>query len=561
MILQHIVWPDEARPETTELYYHADIPVQYTKEGVYFLSPGELRFDTYFNFFDARKWRRYTGLREVRFRIRLNGAGSVRLMGMANTPVAEQEFSGRQEISFTLSGQMQDYYYLSLSLQKPAVIEAGTVETEAAGNDVKLALVICTYNRPKELLRNIALLKERNQEAVDGTRVLNCIYIVDNARNLQKEVVEGPEIFLIPNKNTGGAGGFTRGMQEAMKREDITHILLMDDDVIIEFEAFARTKSLLQLIDKKYESNFIGGAMFRIDVPYILHAAGEGWENNNVPWTKMRIINPYMNTDMRTMQQVIQTSRELKLEHPHAAWWYCCIPRGYIKKSGYPLPLFLHFDDVEYGLRNGKTPLCLNGIAVWHEEFEDKKSSVMEYYDTRNRLITNAIYKQEWSILDAFYILCERFYATVFRYRYKDFALSVKAVEDFLKGPEWLNQVDAEALHESLKEYGYIMREMDEKPLLEYRQKNRIATVARYFIPAFSTATIRMGAPVSAYAGKKRVLLVEPKAGKGFVVEKSWRETVRCVGKMISCMRRLGFRYEKVRKRWRSRGEEKKCSG
>lgn len=553
MILQDIVWPDEKMPETAGLYYHADIPVQYTEAGAYFPASGEIRFDTYFNYFDAIKWRRYTGVHEVTFRIRLNGAGSLRLMGTTDTPVAEQEFSGRQEVCFTLSGLGQDYYYLSLKAQKPTIIEAGTIETDADGRDIRLALVICTYNRPKELLRNIALLKKQNREADNRTRVLECIYVVDNASNLDKKTVEGQGIVLIPNKNTGGAGGFTRGMKEAMKREDITHILLMDDDVIMEFEAFIRTKSLLKLVQKEYEENFIGGAMFRTDVPYILHAAGEGWAD-------MRIVNPYMNTDMRNMRQVIRISQELNLEHPHAAWWYCCIPREHVKKNGYPLPLFLHFDDVEYGLRSGKTPLYLNGIAVWHEEFEDKKSSAVEYYDTRNRLITNAMYQEKGSMRDAFYILCERFYATVFRYRYKDFALSVKAVEDFLRGPDWLYQADAEALHKSLGEYGYAMQKMHEKPAMEYPKKPLFCSVARYFCPAFSAAVIRMGAPVSAYAGRKKVLLVEPKSGKGFEVEKSWRETARCVRQLIAAFGKLILRYGKARKGWRLRKEVGKCS-
>lgn len=543
MILQRMIWPDKSRPETTELYYHADAPVKITEEGARLPASAAICFDTYFNAFDFKKWKRYTIINEVLFRIRLNGAGIVKLMGTTDAPVAEQEYSGRQEICFAISGQTQDYYYLSLQTQTPTVIEAGTIETKAAGNNVKLALIICTYNRPKELLQNITLLKQQNQAAADGTKVLERIYVVDNAENLNREAVEGPGIFLIPNQNTGGAGGFTRGMREAMKQQDITHLLLMDDDVKIEFEAFERTKSLLKFIKKEYENNFIGGAMFRTDVPYILHAAGESWADGH-------IINPYKSTDVRTMQQVIRTSQELELEQPYAGWWYCCIPRKHVERSGYPLPFFLHVDDVEYSLRSQKPPLYLNGIAVWHEEFEDKRSSMIEYYDTRNRLITNAIYKNKHSLPDAVYILCERFYATVFRYRYKDFALSVKAVEDFLRGPEWLIGLDSENYHKSLAGYGYTMQDTNRKPPMEYPSKNRFLVIGRYFLPAFSSRVIRMGAPVSAYSGKKKVLLIEPKSQKGFEVKKSWRETGRCIGKLIAALGKLLFCYKKAAGKW-----------
>ncbi|WP_027205229.1 hypothetical protein [Butyrivibrio fibrisolvens] len=42
-------------------------------------------------------------------------------------------------------------------------------------------------------------------------------------------------IKVIPNANTGGTGGFSRGMMEAIDRKDalgLTHLLMMDDDAV-----------------------------------------------------------------------------------------------------------------------------------------------------------------------------------------------------------------------------------------------------------------------------------------------------------------------------------------
>ena len=51
------------------------------------------------------------------------------------------------------------------------------------------------------------------------------------------------KIDIIQNMNAGGAGGFTRGMIEIMNRkekEGYSHVLLMDDDAIIQPDLLVR---------------------------------------------------------------------------------------------------------------------------------------------------------------------------------------------------------------------------------------------------------------------------------------------------------------------------------
>ena len=43
----------------------------------------------------------------------------------------------------------------------------------------------------------------------------------------------------------------------------------------------------------------------------------------------------------------------------------------------------------------------------------------------------------------------------LFRYRYRDIRLVTRAVEDYLRGPQWLMDVDAEQLHGELLRAGY----------------------------------------------------------------------------------------------------------
>ena len=619
MILQKIVWGTEAPAGTEALYYHTGARLKAGEAGLQIPENTTVSFDTYFNAFLAEAWKRYTELRDVSFRISVSGAGNVMLMkrcrrnpeGKSTAAVrgairtaperpaaeekgrpaaeekltaegenghirgrgtaaeegavcmAERRFSGRQEITFLLRNMDSALYYIALDAAEETLLEGGAVETDEPAREVRLALVTCTYRREAELLRNLRILKKENRKTGDGGAVLEKIFVVDNAKSLLPEQIEDERFRLIPNANTGGSGGFTRGLREAAGISGLTHIILMDDDVQIEFEAFRRTRSLLQYMKEEYSGNFIGGAMLRRDVPYLLYAAGEDWADG-------RIRNPYRNTDLRRTENILKAAEPVRGKQLYAGWWYCCVPKKHIGQRGYPMPFFLHCDDVEYSLRSGRPPLYLNGIGVWHEEFEDKRSSAAEYYDTRNRLITNAIYMEHGGLRNAVSVLCERFYATVFRYRYRDFALSLRAAEDFLKGPEWLYQADAEALHRAVLEEGYRPRDITaETDKLRGRQerkrdtfysaqncRGKIRTIVRYFFPAFGKAAVRMGAPVSAYAGKKRVLLTEPKSGTGFEVRKSWRETVECMGALLCSVPKLLSGCRRSGKMWRKQAAE-----
>ncbi len=69
-------------------------------------------------------------------------------------------------------------------------------------------------------------------------------------------------------------------------------------------------------------------------------------------------------------------------------------PMKIVTPENLPMPIFIRGDDLEYGLRNMKTLILMNGICVWHEPFENKYSSFLEYYIMRNQLIDNSFHCQ-----------------------------------------------------------------------------------------------------------------------------------------------------------------------
>ena len=79
------------------------------------------------------------------------------------------------------------------------------------------------------------------------------------------------------------------------------------------------------------------------------------------------------------------------------AWWMCLIPRAVAEDVGLPLPLFIKWDDAEYGLRarsRGYRTATVPGIAIWHMSFleKDDTSDWQAYFHYRNRLVAAALH-------------------------------------------------------------------------------------------------------------------------------------------------------------------------
>ena len=104
-----------------------------------------------------------------------------------------------------------------------------------------------------------------------------CFYLIDNGKTLgqNENIVSAVAKFngivsVIPNMNAGGAGGFTRGMLEALKekrKKALTHILLMDDDAIFMPDLFVRVYGFLTTLKEKYRAITLGGTLLREDYP------------------------------------------------------------------------------------------------------------------------------------------------------------------------------------------------------------------------------------------------------------------------------------------------------
>ena len=186
------------------------------------------------------------------------------------------------------------------------------------------------------------------------------VFVADNGRTLAVEELQTPQVHIYPNRNVGGAGGFTRDLIEMMQNNDIyriTHVLLMDDDIVIEPEALVKTYMLLSLLKEEYLDTFVGGAMLRLDRQYIQVESGAVWNAGHLDPLKM-------NLDLRQCEACLYNETEEFSEYN--AWWYCCFPIDIVTPENLPLPIFIRGDDLEYGLRNMKHLILMNGRSEEH---------------------------------------------------------------------------------------------------------------------------------------------------------------------------------------------------
>ena len=133
-----------------------------------------------------------------------------------------------------------------------------------------------------------------------------------------------------------------------------------------------------------------------------------------------------------------------RVDVDYNGWWMCLIPTAVIKEIGLSLPLFLKWDDAEYGLRAkaaGFATVSFPGAGVWHVSWTDKDDSVgwQAYYHERNRLITALLHspfdKGGRVLLDSLFLDVKH----TLSMQYYTEAGRLLALEDLLSGPDHLH--------------------------------------------------------------------------------------------------------------------------
>ncbi len=574
-MLQNLIFPKRGICEETELYFHIRMGKAVLQEEGLFLEQGSIvDFFSYFNSFSAGKWWEYTTVREVEAVLICHGRCRIslyrtRLRPESGVLYTEKVAEGADKVRFCCDSPEWIYYFEAEAQEDILICGGGyQVNTPLKNRVVNLAIGICTYRREDYVQRTIRNLSDhilQNRES--GLCGHVHVFVSDNGGTLSKEELNNEFVHVVSNKNAGGAGGFGRCMLETMKVQErcgFTHILLMDDDIILEPEAVFRTWQMLSLLKEEYRGHLLGGGLLRLDIPYIQH-------ENSAQWQGDRIIFPKQGYDLSERYAVV-ANEERKLVN-YCGWWYCCIPITERFEHALPMPFFIHRDDIEYGLRYRGRIITLNGISVWHDAFDHRRASSMVYYDIRNALICNAIHYPEYSAKDAKKYVFKNMFGHLMKYRYEDQKLTLRALEDFCRGTAFLSSRDPVGLHQEIMAMGYKQTDVscvleecnvedyyirpEPKDLYKRTGSSLVNGILLngWFLPGKRKCIpIPFGAPHKEFFRCKRVLLFDPDSKQGFLVERKWRQFFVTIGRCLRAWRIIRKFYKKAAGDWRENG-------
>ncbi len=453
-IIRSVIFPHSDICGKTELYYRTDSPsVRYCEEEGFLNIDGTAGFDTYFNSFSAVKYKEYCKLPNLFLKLRVCGNFVVRIFGVKKSEggfeeelITEKELScsSPEEFSADISTalEMSDTVYFTLTSNGGKLFGGGFYTVSEQLSPVDIAVVICTFKREKFLLHNHAAINRY----LNNSKILNKnnihFYIVDNGRTLKPETIENENVTLVLNDNTGGSGGFTRGYYEAVNSgRKFTHILFMDDDIVLDCEMLLRVYAILRLRSPGMKELSVGGTMIRLSDMVTQHEVSAVWDGK-------RLHSIGTETDITKRENVFETA--YYPEGNYNAWWFFCFPADWQEKYGYPLQFFVKLDDIEYSLRCADRIALINGIAVWHEDFDTKYPGFQEYYIKRNELILTSVdSKKGYTMFQLRKLIASVLKQTIFQ-RYFLADLIFSAYRDYLKGWKHFNSTDTALLNQSL---------------------------------------------------------------------------------------------------------------
>lgn len=415
-----------------------------------------LSFGSYFNAFAASYWRRWTVVSSVRLVVNTSGDGSLiiyRSNARGNMQRVDMERVSGEHSQYVFDLPLNTFgdggfYWFDL------VASTGDLTLDSAQWWVpaedrphgRVTLSTTTYNKPDYVVGNLELIGSET----DLLGVLDQILIVDQGT---QKVADQPgfeaaaqslngRVEIIDQPNLGGSGGFARGQYEVTKRGRSDYVILLDDDIRLEPESIIR---LVTFADMCKKPTLAGGHMFDLLNRSVLHTYGEildpySWQPS-VPGDDQYLGHDFAERGLRETKWL-----HSRVDVDYNGWWMCLIPVEVIKQIGLSLPIFIKWDDAEYGLRareHGFNTVSLPGAAVWHVSWLDKDDLVgwQAYFHERNRLMTALMHSrfplgggvlQGSQVQDLKHLVSMQYYTMAGR---------LLGQEDLLNGPDSLHEI------------------------------------------------------------------------------------------------------------------------
>lgn len=568
ILIQKLIF-DSGEDSLSLLYQRGDC--ERRGDALWLKAGNKVSFDTYFNIFATRELSEYTVIEEITIAITVRGKGYVRLFGLTEENTSKQlqeiEISCQkfQEISVVENCPLKDlpeFCYIEIEAISDILINDGGLYTKTKiSQNISVACCFCTYKREKELINNVdnliqGIINNKKSHLYHKAD----IYISDNGRTLSSDICNKTDrIYLYKNKNFGGSSGFARCLIEAQfgcREGKYTHFILMDDDAVIQPYVIERTAALLMYLKKEYEQMMVGGALLSKQEPWLQI-------ENGVLWKEDQRLFRGRNVDLRERGNLVRNQEE-KINYN--GWFYTCIPSKFVSKDNLPLPLFLHGDDIEYGLRNKHGFIRMNGICIWHPNPLANHRPYIKYYNSRNYKIVNNLFAPELSTKDICLQELKAILGLAVCYRYEEALYRLLGCADYLRGIDWLKNTNAMELNKTVmnwKDYDSYEATLLKKEQISHPIDKKIydkkKLLLNWILPVNKKQRIYSNnvawEQMDIYR-LKEFCIIDEETGEGIILKKSYKKLIQVIWEYIKILFKMIMCYKNVSNEWKEKMEE-----
>lgn len=478
-VLQRMVLPSTDFSFVPQhMYLRSEDQLKINDGVIRFCAGSEVSFDTFFNSFSVSAWKKECDINTLALKIKGEGICNLRLILFADH---------KKKCLFELQGDLgrlskldldfwknlnEGILYIEIKALTDAVIEDISFCTHDRPNYVKMGVVITHYNRKDTIL---PVINRISKELIsDNFSSGISLVIVDNSQNLLPNEVFNS--IVLPNKNLGGSGGFTRGLLY-LKDHDFTHCLFMDDDGNCDVESIKRTYAFFSFAKKKKNISLSGTLLLK--------------HNPSVIWEKGGILSiphggpAHHLLNLKSLESLYHS--ELQDDRVNYGAW-CFFAFSINDINYYSFPFFVRGDDMLFSVLNHLRIVTINGIAVWIDDFGLKESPYTRYFGLRGAMVANLIAKTA-SIFDCFLLFTVWYFRQLFSYNYDSVNAIAEAFLFFLRGPEAFAK-DAESIESRKKMEKIVTFERMNAVDVEKFEKNSLWKKKNVLILLFRSLTL-----------------------------------------------------------------------
>lgn len=298
-----------------------------------------------------------------------------------------------------------------------------------------IGVVIVTYNRLEKLKNTLECYQRQikkpkyiivvNNASTDETAIF-----LNEWKNM---IVDYEKIVISMKQNSGGSGGFYKGMEYAMTRTDADWIWISDDDAYPEEDNFSKIVEFENTHTKLMTS------------VVAMTAVVEG--NNGIDYRHRRRVR-------KTFKSIYEDSVSPKeydneyFELDVFSYVGTLIRKDVLNKAGLPIKdFFIFYDDSEHSIRikqYGKI-ICLTNLIVHHDINVTSSESVVtwkQYYGIRNYLYYLKIsYSRKYYYKQIFYFIWCAIKKRLYYNEKTEKEIIIAAVKDAARGKLGLHNI------------------------------------------------------------------------------------------------------------------------